>query len=102
MTGLLVALLLSQDPPEGLVPPSAQCPAAAEYPASERASGVEGRVVVNVSLDETGKVTKTEVSQSLAPAFDTAALESAKACTFTPAAVKGKPMPSIVQLTADF
>src|SRR5687767_12630544 len=104
MTALLVALLLSQDPalPEGLVPPSAQCPGPPEYPSSEKASGVGGRVILNVSIDDTGAVTKTEVFQSLAPAFDQAALESAKGCTFTAATLYGKAVASIVQLSADF
>lgn len=102
MTALLVALLLSQELPEGLVAPKAECPGPPDYPASERASGVGGTVILNVSLDDKGQVTKTEVFQSLAPAFDAAALESAKRCTFTPALMRGKPLPSIVQLTADF
>lgn len=104
MTALLLALLLSQSPelPEGLVPPKAECAGPPEYPSSERASGVSGRVVLNVTLDEQGKVTKAEVFQSLAPSFDAAALEQVKRCTFTPAVMNEKPMASIVQLTADF
>jgi TonB family protein len=105
VTALLVVLLLAQEAPalpEGLVPPKADCPNVPSYPLTERASGVGGKVVISVSLDEKGQVTKTEVSQSLGPAFDQAALESTKACAFTAAVLKGRPMPSIVQLTADF
>ncbi|MBK7862356.1 MAG: TonB-dependent receptor [Archangiaceae bacterium] len=105
MTALLVALLLSQEAPalpEGLTPPTAQCPGAAEYPSSERATGVGGKVVINVTLDAAGQVTKTEVAQSLGQAFDDSALASAKQCTFTGAVLNGTPMPSVVQLTADF
>ncbi len=107
MTALLVALLLSQAEsqqpgPEALVPPKAECPGPPDYPSSERSSGVGGRVILNVTLDEKGAVTKTEVFQSLAPAFDEAALASAKRCSFTPAMMGGKPVASIVQLSADF
>lgn len=97
-----MALLLTQTAPEGLVPPAAQCPGPPDYPTSENASGVAGRVVISVTLDEAGVVTKLEIATGLSAAFDTAALESAKKCTFTPALMNGKAVPSIVQLTADF
>jgi len=102
VTALLLALLLSQELPEGLVPPRADCPGPPEYPPNEKVTGIGGRVVLNVSIDDQGQVTKLEVFQSLAPAFDAAALESARKCTFTPATMNGKPLPSIVQLSADF
>lgn len=112
MTALLLALLLSQNSPEGagsqnagsqdIVAPKAECPGPPEYPTSEKASGVGGRVVVNVTLDDKGQVSKAEVFQSLSPAFDEAALAQVKRCNFTAALMNGKAMPSIVQLTADF
>ncbi len=102
MTALLLALLLSQELPEGLVPPKADCPGPPEYPPREKVTGVGGRVILNVSVDDKGQITKLEVFQSLAPAFDQAALDSAKKCTFTPAVMNGTPLASIVQLTADF
>ncbi|MBL8952459.1 MAG: TonB-dependent receptor [Myxococcaceae bacterium] len=102
MTALLVALLLSQELPDGLVAPSADCPGPPDYPPNEKVTGIGGRVVLNVSIDETGAVTKLEVFQALAPAFDEAAIASAKKCTFKPATMNGKALPSVVQLSADF
>jgi TonB family protein len=108
LTALLLVLLLGADPetaPEpakGLTPPTASCPNTAPYPPGEKLSGISGKVVVNVTLDASGAVKAMEVAQPLGPAFDAAALETAKTCTFTGARMDGKPVPAIVQLSADF
>jgi TonB family protein len=101
---LLLALLVAAEPtPEkDLVPPQGHCPSQPTYPTSEKSSGVSGRVIIAVTIEVSGTVSKLEVFQSLSPAFDQAALESAKACTFEPATLHGKPAPSVVQLSADF
>jgi TonB family protein len=87
---------------EEVVAPSAHCPSTPEYPTSEKASGVRGVVTLRVTLSETGAVTALEVSKGLGPAFDAAALASARACTFTHASRGGVAAPAIIELAVEF
>jgi signal peptidase I len=62
------------------------------YPESERASGVQGKVKVQISLDPTGRVLEAVVTESLGPVFDALAglpllSERARAAFAEPAAI---------------
>jgi periplasmic protein TonB len=55
------------------------------YTDAARAAGIEGRVRVELTVDETGRVVKVTVLQGLGHGLDEAALSAARTATFTPA-----------------
>ncbi len=85
-----------------IVPPSAKCEGEPEYPASERASGVQGAVALRITLSPDGGVANTEVVSSPGKAFDDAALLALAKCTLSPATVDGVPAPSVIELAINF
>ncbi len=56
-----------------------------------RAANVEGKVRVELTVDETGRVVEVRVLQGLGYGLDEAALAAARAATFEPALRCGKP-----------
>ena len=69
----------------------------AEYPESARSNGVEGMVVVLITIDKDGSVIKAEVPESLVnkpyvpnPDFVEPSLEAARKCKFKPAKKNGE------------
>jgi protein TonB len=58
---------------------------------SARAAGVEGKVRIELTVDETGRVVEVRVLQGLGYGLDEAALSAAKSATFEPAQRCGKP-----------
>lgn len=63
----------------------------AEYPEAARAAGREAEVVLQLVVDEAGKVRDVRVAQSAGPDFDEPALAAARQFEFAPAEVDGKP-----------
>lgn len=106
----------AQEPAGGAVPPSAppgetaEAPVAPtikahpapEYPAQALAARVAGTVVLEVSIDETGRVADAKVLQPAGHGFDEAALAAVKTWTFEPARQSGAPIRSSVQLSVPF
>lgn len=120
MLSVIVAVLLSQtavegagaEPPDAgsesvdagpvIVPPSAQCAGEPEYPPSERASGIEARVVVQLTIGADGGSSQQNVLDAPSPAFEAAALRAVAQCALTPATVDGVPALSRIDLTIAF
>jgi periplasmic protein TonB len=82
--------------------PTALTRPTAVYPRSQEGSGVAGKVRVEITVDEHGRVISARVLQSLGPAFDEAALAAARAYTFEPAVRCGKPTPSTLRIGFSF
>ncbi len=86
-----------------LVKPHRKKPVPPVYPQELRAQGIETDVVVEVTIDEAGKVKSARV---LAPspyaAFNDAALASARAEEFEPALKDGKPIEFTLTFTVRF
>ncbi|MBD3225105.1 MAG: TonB family protein [Caldithrix sp.] len=61
------------------------------YPQEAKEKGVQGIVVVTVTIDRNGSVRKAEVFRSI-PELDEAALDAAKNCVFEPAQYNGQPV----------
>lgn len=72
------------------------------YPEAAKADGVQGDVVVLLTLDATGAVTDATVAESADPRLNEAALAAARKLTFTPAEVDGKPAPIQLQFRFGF
>lgn len=64
------------------------------YTDEARAAGVEGKVRIELSLDETGAVINSVVIKGLGYGLDEAALDAAKRARFRPATRCGKPVAS--------
>lgn len=62
--------------------------------AAELSPGVEGNVVVEITIDERGNVVRTLVLQSLGPAIDTKVVAALENWRFRPATRDGLPIPS--------
>jgi protein TonB len=61
------------------------------YTDAARAAKVEGRVRVELTVDESGRVVEVRVLQGLGHGLDEAALSAARSATFTPAQRCGRP-----------
>lgn len=64
--------------------------------------GTSGDIVVDITIDEDGKVVDTKVDQGLGHGVDEAVLAVLQTWTFYPATKAGKPVPSIQQLLFHF
>jgi protein TonB len=72
------------------------------YNTNARAAGVEGKVRVRLTVDETGKVIDVQVIQGLGYGLDEAALAAAKEATFEPATQCGKPVRATFTISMRF
>jgi len=63
-----------------------------EYTLAARSARVEGRVLIELQVDETGNVTSTKLITGLGYGLDEAALEAVKNVHFRPATLCGKPV----------
>jgi protein TonB len=76
---------------EALVKPKPIAIPQPTYADRAREAGVQGKVRVELTVDETGTVVETRVLEGLGYGLDEAALEAAKAARFEPALRCGKP-----------
>jgi protein TonB len=72
------------------------------YNANARAAGIEGKVRVRLTVDETGKVIDVSVIQGLGYGLDEAALAAAREATFEPATQCGKPVRATFTISMRF
>jgi protein TonB len=61
-----------------------------EYPQAAREAGIEGKISVEMLIDEKGKVTEVKVLKGLGYGLDELAIARAKTCSFEPATKDGK------------
>jgi TonB family protein len=73
-------------------PSPAQRPTEIEYTQEARANGVEGRLVLKITVGADGSVANVEVVSPVDPALDAAAISAVKTWTFKPAMRCGKAM----------
>jgi TonB family protein len=71
------------------------------YPQFARDAGIKGRVVLHVLVDESGRVKRVVVVQSVT-GLDEAAIDAAKTMTFTPALKNRVPVAAWYELPMDF
>lgn len=74
----------------------------APYPESEKAEGKTASVVLQIAIDDKGKVVDAIVQQGAGPAFDQAALSAVKLFMFEPAEIDNKPAPVKITYRYDF
>lgn len=87
---------------EPIVKPKARSVPQPEYTASARTAGVEGKVRVKLTVDQTGKVIDVVVVQGLGYGLDEAAIAAARAAQFEPATQCGKPVQASFTISMRF
>jgi protein TonB len=86
----------------GIIQPPARVTFVAPvYPAIAKLSRVEGDVGLEATIDETGRVTKVVVRQSV-PLLDKAAIEAVSLWRYTPTILNGEPVAVILTVTVRF
>ena len=73
-----------------------------DYPEAARRSGIEGRVILDFTVDRQGQTHQIEVIQPLHPLTDSAAVRAVRSTRFTPGTVDGDPIPVRLQLPIRF
>jgi TonB family protein len=74
----------------------------AEYTREAIESRVEGSVVLQITIDAEGKVTRVEVLQGVGYGLDEAAAAAARTFRFEPAEINGQPAPVVLSFTINF
>jgi protein TonB len=72
------------------------------YTSDAQAAGIEGKVRVQITVDETGKVVDAKLLQGLGHGLDENALAAARSATFEPALRCGKPTRATLTLGMHF
>ncbi len=73
-----------------------------EYPATMRAQGIEGRVRLEVLIDNKGNIRKVTVLESAGEQFDQAAIQALENSRFTPGQMDGKPVAALLRIPVSF
>jgi len=71
------------------------------YPEDARAAGIRATVIVEITIDETGRVTKASVLRSI-PLLNQAAIDSVMQWEFLPTLMVGRPVPVILTVSVTF
>ncbi|MDP9360337.1 MAG: TonB family protein, partial [Acidobacteriota bacterium] len=87
---------------EGLTPARVSRQAPAQYPPMARVQHMQGSVVVSALVNENGQVIETRVITSASPIFNSAAADSIRRSTFTPASKDGVRVKSWTTVRVDF
>ncbi len=82
------------------VAPVVRCPGPPRYPAEELPHS--GRVLLQVSVSPAGQITAVSVVRPLSPAFDRAAEEAVRSCSFSGATREGVPVPAVLEIAIEF
>jgi periplasmic protein TonB len=73
------------------------------YPGSARRQGIEGDVILQLSVDEAGKLISVSVARGSGHrALDEAAIAAVKQWRFEPAVVDGRPVAAVAELPVRF
>jgi protein TonB len=86
---------------QGIQAPRKIVDVAPRYPALARESHLEGVVILDVIIDETGVVRSTRVLKSV-PFLDQAAVDAVQQWRFTPARLNGMAIPIVMTVTVAF
>ena len=69
----------------------------ADYPVELTKQGIEGIVVIELLVNESGTVDSAKIATGVHPVLDKNAVTAAKKFIFTPAIIEGKPAPVLLQ-----
>jgi protein TonB len=80
------------EPAEAITKPQPINPSLPAFTAAARQAGVQGKVILELTVNETGEVTDARVVKGLGYGLDEAALAAAKKYRFAPATQAGRPV----------
>jgi TonB family protein len=92
----------SPPPAASVVPPEPIAGDEAVYPEAARAAGIEGKVVLRLSIDAEGRVTSVDLIETPGHGLESAAAAAAMTLRFRPALRDGVPTPSRILSDFDF
>jgi protein TonB len=72
------------------------------YTEPARRARVQGFVILQATIDRTGRVTDVEVVKPLPFGLDASAVQAVRQWRFTPATLQGRPVPVYFRLTVHF
>jgi TonB family protein len=72
------------------------------YPPSAKKDSIEGKVILEVTIDLNGTVRSCRVARGVRADLDSAAVNTVRNVTFTPAVMKGKPVMTTVMIPIAF
>jgi protein TonB len=84
-----------------VTPPKKIRDAVPVYPIEAQQAGVEGRVILEVTIGGDGRVTAARVLRSI-PLLDQAALDALRQWEYTPTLLNGEPTPILMTVTINF
>jgi protein TonB len=84
------------------VPPRPTKQAPVSYPATARKEGIQGTVILMVTIETSGSVSDVSVKKSVREDIDKAAVASAHQWLFEPARIEGKPVKAVVAIPFRF
>lgn len=87
---------------DGLVPAVIAYHPEPEYPSKGRKKGIQGKVVLWIHIDSTGKVKKVKVLESPGRGFRKHSVKAVKTWRFRPATKDGFPVPSELMVQVNF
>jgi len=85
----------------GLKPPTKVFHVDPVYPVMAREAHIEGTVVLEATIDETGRIDRLKVLRS-APLLDAAALDAVRQWRYTPTLLNGVRVPVLLTITVSF
>jgi TonB family protein len=74
----------------------------ADYPEADETAKTEGTAVVEVSVDQAGRVSATRLVKATTPAMGESAIAALKESTFQPGMKDGTPVPVVVTIAIRF
>jgi protein TonB len=85
----------------GIEPPRKLIDVAPVYPTLARTAGAQGVVIIEATIDTTGRVVAARVLRSV-PLLDETALTAVRQWTYTPARMNGEAVPVLITVTVNF
>lgn len=82
-------------------PPKKLVDALPKYPSIAAQAGVQGIVIIEATISETGDVVATKVLRSI-PLLDRAAIDAVMQWKYTPVRLNGTPVPVLMTVTVNF
>jgi len=102
LTSLLAMTLASLPLMAGTTAPSLKTGAMPEYPDQARSTGIEGTVMVEALIDESGNVFAAEIVDSPAAVLEAPTLLAIRDWKFEPATKDGKSIMQVVRIPVNF
>jgi TonB family protein len=87
----------------GAIPPPVKLRSVAPaYPADARAANIQGRAILEITLNEAGEVSGIVPLRSPSPSLERAAIDAVRQWRYRPTLMNGEPVGLVMTVTVDF